>query len=102
MTSTGKEANGDPGNAELRLPRGDEIIFITPAEAARLWGPRVQKMAGATWIFNDGQCESMAEGGNYCLLVFGTRLPSRKMHGEEVHRLTLKLSTIITTLQPSF
>jgi hypothetical protein len=57
MTSTGKEANGDPGNAEARYPTGEEIKFINSAEAAALWDNRVEKMAGLTWLFNDGQCK---------------------------------------------
>ncbi|KAK8850528.1 hypothetical protein IAR55_004446 [Kwoniella newhampshirensis] len=55
MTSTGLPANDEPGNSEAREPKGDEIIFITPFEAMKLWGPRVYKMDGMTFLFNDGQ-----------------------------------------------
>ncbi|WWD20713.1 hypothetical protein CI109_105189 [Kwoniella shandongensis] len=55
MTSTGLPANNDPGNSEAREPKGKEIIFITPFEAMKLWGPRVYKMDGMTFLFNDGQ-----------------------------------------------
>ncbi|WWD07339.1 hypothetical protein V865_005437 [Kwoniella europaea PYCC6329] len=55
MTSTGLPANSDPGNSEAREPKGDEIIFISPFEAMKLWGPRVWKMDGMTFLFNDGQ-----------------------------------------------
>ncbi|ORX41015.1 hypothetical protein BD324DRAFT_640712 [Kockovaella imperatae] len=55
MTSTGLPANGDPGNEEAREPKGNEILFITPAHAAKLWGHRVYQMDGTTWLFNDGQ-----------------------------------------------
>jgi hypothetical protein len=74
MTSTGLPADNEPGNAEARKPKGREvsqashrssgpdvadmqIIFITPTEAAELWGPRVLRMGGMTWLFNDGQCK---------------------------------------------
>lgn len=59
MTSTGKEANGDPGNAEARYPTGEEIKFISASEAAKLWDDRVQRISGLTWLFNDGQCASL-------------------------------------------
>ncbi|WWC92261.1 uncharacterized protein L201_007215 [Kwoniella dendrophila CBS 6074] len=55
MTSTGLPANSDPGNSEAREPKGDEIIYISPFEAMKLWGPRVWKMDGMTFLFNDGQ-----------------------------------------------
>ncbi|WVW80851.1 hypothetical protein I302_102841 [Kwoniella bestiolae CBS 10118] len=55
MTSTGLPANSDPGNSQAREPKGDEIIFISPFEAMKLWGPRVWKMDGMTFLFNDGQ-----------------------------------------------
>ncbi|KAK4688610.1 hypothetical protein P7C73_g1504, partial [Tremellales sp. Uapishka_1] len=55
MTSTGLPANNEPGNGEAREPKGNEIIFITPLRATQLWGPRVYKMKGMTWLFNDGQ-----------------------------------------------
>ncbi|WVQ85943.1 hypothetical protein IAT38_008111 [Cryptococcus sp. DSM 104549] len=55
MTSTGLPANNEPGNSEAREPNGDEIIYITPTEAAKLWGPRVYRMDGTTFLFNDGQ-----------------------------------------------
>lgn len=35
-----------------------QMIFITPREAANLWGSRVYKMSGMTYLWNDGQCES--------------------------------------------
>lgn len=57
MTSTGLPANSDPGNSEAREPKGDEIIFISAYEAVKLWGPRVYKMEGTTWLWNDGQCK---------------------------------------------
>ncbi|WWC65051.1 uncharacterized protein I303_107665 [Kwoniella dejecticola CBS 10117] len=55
ITSTGLPANSDPGNSEAREPKGDEIIFISPFKAMKLWGPRVWKMDGMTFLFNDGQ-----------------------------------------------
>ncbi|WRT70692.1 uncharacterized protein IL334_007690 [Kwoniella shivajii] len=55
MTSTGLPANSEPGNSEAREPKGDEIIFISPFEAMKLWGPRVWKMDGMSFLFNDGQ-----------------------------------------------
>nr|XP_019007353.1 uncharacterized protein I206_07919 [Kwoniella pini CBS 10737]OCF46134.1 hypothetical protein I206_07919 [Kwoniella pini CBS 10737] len=55
MTSTGLPANNDPGNSEAREPKGNEIVFISPFEAMKLWGPRVWKMDGMTFLFNDGQ-----------------------------------------------
>ncbi|GFZ48068.1 hypothetical protein JCM24511_05816 [Saitozyma sp. JCM 24511] len=55
MTSTGLPATSEPGNGEARRPKGHEIQFISPLEALALWGPRVYKMAGTTWLFNDGQ-----------------------------------------------
>ncbi|OCF33685.1 hypothetical protein I316_04759 [Kwoniella heveanensis BCC8398] len=55
MTSTGLPANGDPGNEQAREPKGDEIIYISPFDAMKLWGPRVWKMDGMTFLFNDGQ-----------------------------------------------
>ncbi|ODN99466.1 hypothetical protein L198_03310 [Cryptococcus wingfieldii CBS 7118] len=55
MTSTGLPANNEPGNSEAREPKGDEIIYISPMDAAKLWGPRVYRMDGTTFLFNDGQ-----------------------------------------------
>jgi hypothetical protein len=46
-----------------------------------MWGERVWAMDGTTWLFNDGQCQSL-------------RRPSRS--------LTKQLSTTTITLQPSF
>lgn len=73
MTSTGLPANDEPGNYEKRLPTGQEVChrpvprglmlttrkikFVTPYQAVHMWGPRVYKMSGMTWLFNDGQCE---------------------------------------------
>ena len=67
MTSTGKEANGNPGNAEERYPTGEEIKFINSKEAAALWDNRVEMMGGLTWLFNDGQCE--LAGAEHCIPV---------------------------------
>ncbi|EIW69813.1 hypothetical protein TREMEDRAFT_61582 [Tremella mesenterica DSM 1558] len=55
MISTGLPANEEPGNAQARFPKGDEIIFVSPYEAAQLWGNRVYRMSGMTWLWNDGQ-----------------------------------------------
>jgi hypothetical protein len=60
MTSTGKEANGEPGNAEERYPTGEEIKFINAKEAADMWDNRVEQISGLTWLFNDGQCEQLS------------------------------------------
>lgn len=57
MTSTGLPANSDPGNEQAREPTGEELKFISPVEAEELWGDRVWRMDGMTWLFNDGQCE---------------------------------------------
>jgi hypothetical protein len=62
MTSTGLPANGDPGNEAAREPKGDELMFITPGQARKKWGDRVWEMEGVTWLFNDGQCESVGLG----------------------------------------
>jgi len=56
MTSTGLPSINVPGNGETREPKGHEIIFISAYEGAKLWGPRVYKMDGSTWLWNDGQC----------------------------------------------
>ncbi|EAL23116.1 hypothetical protein CNBA6410 [Cryptococcus deneoformans B-3501A] len=55
MTSTGLPANNEPGNEEAREPVGDEILYITSRDAAKLWGTRVYRMDGMTFLFNDGQ-----------------------------------------------
>jgi hypothetical protein len=34
-----------------------QIVFIKPYEAMKLWGPRVLRLDGMTWLVNDGQCE---------------------------------------------
>lgn len=62
MTSTGLPSLDEPGNIEAREPIGNEIIFMTPAEAHELWGNNVERMRGMTWLWNDGQCE-WASGG---------------------------------------
>lgn len=54
MTSTGLPAI--PGNGWEREPKGNELKFITPLEATELWGNRVFKMDGMTWLWNDPQC----------------------------------------------
>lgn len=55
MTSTGLPANNEPGNEGAREPVGNEILYIAPTDAAKLWGPRVYRMDGMTFLFNDGQ-----------------------------------------------
>ncbi|WVR08542.1 hypothetical protein IAU60_005597 [Kwoniella sp. DSM 27419] len=55
MTSTGLPANNEPGNSEAREPKGNEIVYISPFDAMQLWGPRVWKLDGMTFLFNDGQ-----------------------------------------------
>ncbi|WVO17415.1 hypothetical protein L204_105107 [Cryptococcus depauperatus] len=55
MISTGLPANNEPGNIEAREPRGNEIKYITPIEAAKFWGSRVYRLDGTTFLFNDGQ-----------------------------------------------
>ncbi|WOO79298.1 uncharacterized protein LOC62_02G002829 [Vanrija pseudolonga] len=55
MTSTGLPSLDEPGNIEAREPIGNEIIFMTPAEAHELWGNNVERMRGMTWLWNDGQ-----------------------------------------------
>ena len=57
MISTGLPANNDPGNAAARYPKGDEILFVSPYQAGQLWGNRVYRIPGTTWLWNDGQCE---------------------------------------------
>lgn len=57
LTSTGVPALNEPGNEEAREPKGDELLFVSPKEAAGKWGDNVYEMSGMTWLFNDGQCK---------------------------------------------
>ena len=93
MTSTGLPANGDPGNEQAREPKGDELVFITPAEARKKWGDRVWEMEGVTWLFNDGQCES-----EHPPRVEAVHLADFRRHRA---RVTRQSSTIITISRPS-
>lgn len=41
-----------------------QIRFITPLQAMKLWGSRVLKFDGMSWLINDGQCESRVQRHN--------------------------------------